>query len=249
MFKWLRRDKPSLQDSPIGTMIGQMALAVAVAETASKYHQTQTIRPIVRDKNAGVVDIWSGTRLEAISKLWAFGAVNLDLLVDPTKHPALLERFVHESTSFLSFAPPCGDEIKDTLSAMLRVYDYVAELENEVGIPHRQIIRENPAYVSIYGSLVIDMRSLLLRWKGFRHALDAGVPLPEQPKTVFETIWIDVTRRSKLIALCGKLGPYFMATVATLRERIRETGESSREFDDLIARILSIDDPDHLQKR
>jgi hypothetical protein len=250
MFKWLGRKRAiqSLNDGPVGTMIGQMALAVAVAESASEYHQSQAIRPIIRDEKAGVVEVWSGTRLEAISKLWGFGAANLDLLIDPTKHPALLERFIVESSSFLSFSPPCGDEIKDTLSAMLRVYDYIAELENEVGVPHRQIIKENPTYVSIYGSLVVDMRSLLLRWRGFRYALDSKIALPEQPKTIFEIIWKDVTHRSKLIALCGKLGPYYMATVLTLRDRIQEAGQSSDEFDDLIVKVLSVDDPDQLRK-
>jgi uncharacterized protein (DUF2267 family) len=63
-----RRFLKEISESTPRKMIDQMAIAAAVAQLTSEYIKTEKIRPISRDRQASVVDIWRGTRLEAISR-------------------------------------------------------------------------------------------------------------------------------------------------------------------------------------
>lgn len=168
MFELLkkRRIKQSLRDgplAPLGKMMNQMALAVAVSEIAAEYFKSQSIIPICTDPKASLVDIWIGTRLEAISKLWNFGSASLALVIEPTKHPKLINAFIECSTKLLGYREPCGVEMEDSISAMLRVYIYLSELEQKVGVPQVRTIESvesNPSYAT-YGSLVTEMRKCM----------------------------------------------------------------------------------------
>lgn len=63
---------------------------------------------------------------------------------------------------------------------------------------------------------------------------------------MFVTLWRDVTYRSKIIALCGGLGPHYLANFAALKKKVLEANESTKGLDDLIIKILTADDPERL---
>jgi hypothetical protein len=63
--------------------------------------------------------------------------------------------------------------------------------------------------------------------------------------TVFVTLWRDVTYRSKVIALCGRLGPHYLAKFAALKKKVaEEANESTKGLNALIIKILMADDPE-----
>ncbi|MGE0749586.1 MAG: hypothetical protein AB7K64_03270 [Variibacter sp.] len=246
MLDWLRRKQFErlIGKTPIGKMLDQIAIAVAVSEITSEYFRSGRTRPICSDNNASVMEIWSGTRLEAISRLWNFGAADLQLIIDPTKHPALVNSLVERSISHLAPADATGRPLEDTVSAVLRVYEYISLLEEQVASPYRQITESNPTYVSKYASLIEGMRNLHLKWQGFRYAIDTKAQIPTQPDTVFITVWRDITRRSKIVALASKFGPQYMATIHMMRENITQAKLDPKDLDELIVRIFAADDPD-----
>jgi hypothetical protein len=63
---------------------------------------------------------------------------------------------------------------------------------------------------------------------------------------VFVTLWRNVTHRSKIIALCARLGPHYLANFAALKKTVAEANESTAGLDDLIVKILVADDPERL---
>lgn len=226
-------------------MIDQLATATAVAEVMAQYFSTNPPVPICRDANASVLAMWRGTRFEAISKLWNYGSANLELIIDPTKHPKLIYKILDKSTAFLDVHEPSQDETSDTISAILRVYQYLSELQHSVGYAHFQVSKESPANVTPYANFIIQMRKLYAEWEIFRFAVRAGVALPRQPDTVFLVIWRDVTAMSKTIACCGRFGPHYMATYETVREKLKDNPDDLKKTDESFVGILSLDDPDH----
>lgn len=248
MFNWFgrRSNKAALIGGQIGRMIDQMALATAVAEAMGAYYRANKIIPISTDKTAAVVDIWNGTRFEAISRLWNFGATDLNLIINPTTHPILLDAIVSKAMSHLYSREPKNDEIDDTVSAILRVYDYLENLERDVAVPFFQVSEKNPAFISKYGPFIEQMKTLQMKWQGFSFALEKKVELPEQPETVFSVLWRDVTRRSKTIALCARFGPRYMNGVQSVIDYVAKHNENSCRFSDSVVKILSADDPDQL---
>jgi hypothetical protein len=248
MFEKFRQRKriQAVAVSPAGKMLDQMALATAVAKATSDYVRSRNSVSIIKDEGASVVEIWSGVRLEAISQLWGPGPASLELIIDPTKHPKLLDVFIERSNSlFVSKSP--RDEIIGTISVILRIYDVLAQMEFDVCSPYLQTDKQSKGYIAPYASLVEEMRKLHVKWQGFMYAIHSkGNFLPATPDTVFVMLWRDVTYRSKIIALCAGLGPSYLANFAALKKKVAESGESTTNLDDLIVRILMADDPERL---
>ena len=246
----------------------QGAFAAAVFRVVKEYLANEKNLPISRDENTTVIDRWIGTRLEAISQLQNFGAVKLELITDPNKHPLLLESLVHEagnsmSVAFFSPRKATGDAIKDAISAILNVYDYLNGLEVELAIPFRFQLRESVSNGSVlrYSGLVLEMQRLLLKWQAFQIATEwknapAGVVRPEQPETIFMRLWRDVTFRTKMIAICSRWGPNYLASFAAACKLAADRDRLEGRYDELAAveahdrfvKILSADDPDGLQR-
>jgi len=228
-------------------MLGQVALATAVAEATGEYVRSRNGISIIKDENASVIETWKGIRLEVISELWRPGAAPLEIIVDHTKHPKLLNAIIERSTSpfHLRAKENRGDEVDDTISAILRIYDNLEKMDYEVCSPYLQVSKESLGYVSRYAGFVEEMRKLHLKWQGFSYALSTKADLPALPDTVFVLLWRNVTYRSKIIALCARLGPSYLANFAGLKKVVLESNESVAGLDNLIVRILSIDDPDH----
>jgi hypothetical protein len=250
MFERFR--KKSLQraiaESPVGRMFDQIALATAVAQTTREYLRSRNGISIVKEDKASVIELWSGIRFEAISELWRPGSVSSnELVADPTTHPKLLNAIIERSASYLRAKKSQGDELDDTISAILRIYDYLAQLEYDVCSPYLQHSKESPGYVPRYAGFVEEMRKLHLKWQGYSYALSARVDLPIQPDTVFVTVWRNVTYRSKIIALCAGLGPRYLANFAAIKKEHLKDNERVARLDNLIVRILMIDDPEQLQ--
>jgi hypothetical protein len=99
MFGWFKSSKveKTFFESHAGKMLDQMAVAVAVSETAAEYFLNYKNRPICKDSDADLLEMWRGTRLEAISRLWNFGAANIELIISPIKHPQLLDSIIKEA--------------------------------------------------------------------------------------------------------------------------------------------------------
>jgi hypothetical protein len=159
----------------------------------------------------------------------------------------LLDAIIERSKSHLHPKDPTGDEITDTISAILRIYDRLAKLDYEVASPYLQIGKDSPWYVSPYASFIQEMRKLHLKWQGFIWAIKTKSDfLPPQPDTVFVGLWRDITYRSKIIALCARFGPSCLANFARLKELVAQGGESTGNLDNLMVQVLAADDPDRL---
>jgi hypothetical protein len=235
-----------IANSRVGKMFDYLALAAAVSKVVREYFETQKNIPISKAEGSSVMEVWIGTRLEAISQLWNFGAANVELVVDPTKHPKLLDAIIARRP-FLPDREPTADEIKDTISAICKVYDYLDQLEHDLAVPAHSLLKHGPGSISRYASFVLTMEKLHPKWQAFTFALTSKVSLPEQPETIFVLLWRDITFRAKMIALCSQLGPSYMAQIAALRKLVHEANEKSTSSDNLFVKILSADDPDKIQ--
>jgi hypothetical protein len=237
----------AIENSRVGRMFDQLALATAVAQTTRDYVQSRNGVSITKEENASVIEMWSGIRLEAISQLWGPGPTSHELIIDPTKHPKLLDAFIERSNSYLRVKDSSENEIDATISAMLRVYDVLEQMDFDVCTPYLQTSKQNKGYVAPYAGLVEEMRKLHIKWQGFIYAIRSKADfLPETPDTVFVALWRNVTYRSKVIALCAVLGPSYLANFAALKKRVAEANESTKGLDDLIIKILMADDPERL---
>jgi hypothetical protein len=268
MFGWFKRKAIGriIRDGGAGKMLDQLALAVTVSEVASEYLRANKNLPICKDRDTTVLDMWIGTRLEAISLLWNCGAANIELIISPSKHPQLLDVIIEEACNPLSVAfflprETTGDEIKDSISAILRVYDYLYQLENDVAVPFRPMSEGEPGSRSRYASFLLEMQKLQVKWQGFKYAVQHNAYLPDQPETIFMPLWRDVTFRAKMIALCGQFGPYYIAMCAAVRQMandpayvagLSEPQRASEQHsrvagDTMFVKILSVDDPDQIR--
>jgi hypothetical protein len=249
VFEKFRQKKriEAIAQSPAGKMLDQAALATAVAQITGDYVRSRNGLSILKDEDASIVEMWSGVRLEAISQLWGPGPISLELIIDPAKHPKFLDAFIERSNSYLYGSQSPQNEIGGTISAILCVYDVLAQMEFDVCSPYLQTDKQNKGYVAPYASLVEEMRKLHIKWQGFMYAVHTNANfLPAVPDTVFVTLWRDVTYRSKIIALCGRLGPHYLANFAALKKKVAEANESTKGLDDLIIKILMADDPERL---
>lgn len=231
----------------MGKMLDQVALATAIAQVTGDYVRSRNGVSILKEEGASVVEMWSGVRLEAISQLWGPGPIAHELIIDPAKHPKLLDAFIERSNSYLHVSKSPQNEISGTISAILRIYDVLAQMEFDVCSPYLQTDKQGKGYVAPYAGLIEEMRKLHIKWQGFMYAVHTKADfLPPVPDTIFVALWRDVTYRSKIIALCGCLGPHYLANFAALKQKVAEANESTRGLDDLIIKILTADDPERL---
>jgi hypothetical protein len=243
MFGW---SKNKSRQEVTQNSLDHLSRAVAVSEIAREYFQTQKQIPIAKAEGSSIMEVWHGTRLEAISQLWNFGAVNVELVIDPTKHPKLLDAIIARYL-FLPDPEPTGDEIKDKISAICKIYDYLNQLEHDLAVPSHSVRGHGPGSISRYASFVLEMHKLHPKWQAFIFALTSKAQLPDQPETIFVPLWRDVTFRAKMIAVCSRFGPHYMAQMAAVRKLIHEGNEQSTSTDSMFAKILAADDPDKVQ--
>jgi hypothetical protein len=230
-----------LGNTPVGKMVDQVALAVAVSEAVGEHVRARNGRSVVNDENASVQEIWNGVRLEVMSELWR-NSIPLGLLMTPSEHPKLLDAIIKRSESCFWPMEPKGDEVADTISAMLRIYDRLAKLDHDVGSPYFRVDKE---ILPPYGGFFEEMMKLHLKWQGFFWAIKTKSDFqPPVPDTVFVVLWRHVTYRSKMIALCARFGPSYLAQFAAAKELVVKRGGSVADLDDPIVRILTADDPD-----
>jgi hypothetical protein len=249
MFRWFKSTKTDEAiRAAVSQIIDPLAFGIAVSETAAEYFRAQKNMPISKfhDGESNMMEIWMGTRLEAISRLWNFGAASRELIINPETHPRLLDAII-QIQPFLPLREVTGDEIQDSISAICRVYDYLDQLERDLAVPFRSPSGDYPGSISRYASFVLEMQKLYPKWQAFQFALRSNAPLPDIPETIFISLWRDITFRAKMIALCSKLGPSYMATMAALRKKVTEANEDSSPTDSMFVKILSADDPDRIE--
>lgn len=169
MFDMFRQKKrvQAMAESRFGKMLDQVALATAVAEVTGEYVRSRNGVSIIKDDDASIVEMWNGIRIEAISQLWVPGPIAHELMIDPVKHPKLLDAFIERSSSYLRVSKSPQDEISATISAMLRVYDVLSQMDYDVCSPYLQTDRQSKGYVAPYAGLVEEMRKLHIKWQGF----------------------------------------------------------------------------------
>ena len=247
MFGRFRKSKleKAIAESHVGKSLDQLALAAVVSRAMSDYFRANKIMPIIRNNDASVLELWNGTRLEAISKLWNFESPKLDLIIDPTQHPKLLNTIIESGLIFRPHSAT-GNEEKDSISAILQVYDYLDQLETEVSARRSMDPLDSD---SKYASFIIEMRKLHIKWQGFSFALATKAHLPKQPDTMFAAVWRDITFRAKMIALCKRFGTSYMAVHAAGRKLVMEEQSDLSAVDNLWVKILSADDPDDVQEQ
>jgi hypothetical protein len=115
MVGWFRNTKTDEAiRATVSQIIDPLALGLAVSEAAAEYFRAQKNMPISKfhDGESNVMDIWKGTRLEAISRLWNFGAAKLELIINPETHPKLLDAII-QIQPFPPLREVTGDEIQD----------------------------------------------------------------------------------------------------------------------------------------
>jgi hypothetical protein len=249
MLRWFKSTKTDEAiRAAASKIIEPLAFAIAVSETEAEYFRAQNNVPISKfhDGESNVMEIWMGTRLEAISRLWNFGAAKRELIINPETHPRLLDAII-QIRPFLPLREVTGDEIQDSISAICRVYDYLDQLERDLAVPFRSPSGDYPGSISRYASFVLEMQKLYPKWQAFQFALRSNAPLPDIPETIFISLWRDITFRAKMIALCSKLGPSYMATMAALRKKVTEANEDSSPTDSMFVKIRSADDPDRIE--
>src|SRR5258708_35877727 len=69
----------------------------------------------------------------------------------------------------------------------------------------------------------------------------ADLWIPDIPETIFNSLWRDITFRAKMIALCSKFGPSYMATMAALRKKVMEVNEDLSPIDSMFVKIIFAD--------
>jgi hypothetical protein len=248
MLRWFKSTKTDKGLRAASKIIDQLAFAIAVSESAAEYFCAQSNMPIskFRDRESSVMEIWIGTRLEAISRLWNFGAAKPELIINPETHPRLLDAII-EIRPFLPLREVTGDEIQDSISSICRVYDYLDQLDRDLAVPFGSLLDDVPGSISRYASFVLEMQKLHPKWQAFQFALRSKATLPDIPETIFISLWRDITFRAKMIALCSQLGPSYMATMAALRKKVTEANEEASSMDSMFVKILSADDPNRIQ--
>ena len=118
MFGWFKEKKPhenggfkAISDR----LLGPPALAVAIAETIASYEDAvrsgKAFFPAYKSKDASVIGIWSGLRLEALRSAFNFGASDPFNLSDTKQQMELLDSWLLEKPQFI-FPQPSGGVIE-----------------------------------------------------------------------------------------------------------------------------------------
>ena len=100
------------------------------------------------------------------------------------------------------------------------------------------------------------IKRLHVQWSEFDSAIRGSNSLPPEPSTIFDILYKDITKKSKIIALSAMFGHDHMAMIKEdeqhIRKRFREQGKSEKYIEEQIRiiqkttqNLLSAQDPDH----
>lgn len=266
MLNWLKRTfLPGPPELPpeIKEIIRPTALASAVAQVLGEYHKDikagkKTYPAYKRPFGAGpVVEIWADTRLEALSNMWEHGASSLFLLAEHKRQEELLEA-MFEKKPHLEFPhQPTGDLIHDSLQGVFQVYRFLGKAGDHVldEATSRHYLKKEGK--NIFSDFEVAAEQLRTDLRAFLSAIRTSGPRPPIPKTVFDILYRDVTRKAKTIAFTAQFGPDYRgnmkAVLAGSRTTMLKEGRTEASIEKELAparalfdKVLAADDPDHV---
>ena len=98
-------------------------------------------------------------------------------------------------------------ELKIGIGSLL-TRDSIQELESTMGIK----------------DFLVEANKISVDWLSYLNKLGSNEQLPSYPKTVFEIIFEDITKKSKIIALTAIWGPYYMANFMSVVKEFKGKG-------------------------
>lgn len=228
LFSWFRRRKaqelsPEMRafaDKTLKPIALAVAISEAVRDHAKAIKSGRLSFPAHKRENANVEGIWADLRLEALSALIGFGRANLTLLADFRRQAEMLSAFLDERPH-LEVPQPRGEPIADTWQAVWHVYLYLDAVGSEVMDSATDHISLSAEGRDILSELTAQSQELRGLWVAFERAVRSGTsPRPEVPRTALDVIWIDVTAKTKSIALSTVFGPDPEATIQMLLDSV-----------------------------
>ncbi len=111
-------------------------------------------------------------------------------------------------------------------------------------------------------SFLVEVKKISLEWScyidGSNSPKDNIYTIPVRPKTLFEIIYGNITKQTKLFALTAIWGPYYQKTFFEILEQSKkkelaqgklpeQIKESSLRIEKLFEKIISADDPDFIK--
>lgn len=243
--------------------IKPMALLNALTETVSEYSKAvgsgKISSPAYKREGDSVVGIWNDTRLEALSHLWGYGASDVGMLTDyrDRQQEKLLDALFNDKPHLEYPHQPSGDPIHDTLQALFRVYLFLGEAGSAVVDKETDSRFLELKHKNIFSDFEEQAKSLRTSWSDYEKELRGSKDLPSMPPTVLETLYRDVTKKSKTIALSAQFGPDYHAgmkhflnvakeEIAKQEESAETISEQIREIESTLQALMAADDPDHV---
>jgi hypothetical protein len=254
MFSWFRsKTAPRSVDIPpiFNQTIYPVALSSALAENFSQYvkdiESGKKSMPAHKRKDGSLYDVWSDTRLEALSPLLLYGASDVSMLADFRQQKKLLDSFYKEKPQYKCPHEPTGDPVHDTLQALFQVYLTLKEIGSAV-------CDEETESISLLDE---HAKTLWESWTFFDQAVhrsDKAIPMPS---TLFEMVFNDVTKKAKTIALSATFGPDYHRGMQHWATKTREIMQKQGISEDIISKevqrtqlimrkVLAADKPDDL---
>lgn len=258
MFGWFKRKSLTPSTHSLDPRLQTLAekwfeptvLSVAIAETVSSYYSEvkagRTKSPVHLDRDAGVLEMWRGVRLEALGRMFGFGEADLTLLAKQQQQVHLINCFLNDCPH-LEMPQPRGEQLADTIQAFWQIYVYLSEVGSEVADRETDRMTLRLKGNDILTSFTNQAKQAQKGWLSFEHALKSDQEsLPELPPTIIQIIYKDVTKKSKSIALSTKFGPKYEQNIDLLRKNIMNDLDGLKSFDETLVSIMKAKDPDKL---
>ena len=233
-------------------IVAPMALATALAEQIKDYFiavdSGEISSPAYKRNSSGVLEVWSGTRIEAMKQLWGYGAADAMLLADSFQQKDLIDEFLERKPQLEFPHKSTNEPMHDTLQAIFQVYLYLSEAGTAVADKKTDRLNLKLAKTNIFCDFEEEVLLLREAWREYEAELNGSESLPELPPTLLELLFKDVTVKAKGIALSTKFGPDYMtgihALILSLKSRLNE--EEIRNVENTFKSILEANDPDEV---
>lgn len=240
--------------------------------------------PAYRRKGSNVLQVWIDTQWELLSCLWKYlENFNPAVLAERTRQKELLE-FIKEADikrvrdgaqlKYALNATSPNKELKNMLDAIILMYQTSLNISYEVGVVtveeamgYEPKVKRGLAWAAMGGLFqerdsTVGIKDFLevankasADWLHFCNKLDSHEPLPSYPKTIFEIIFEDITKKSKIIVLTALFGPTYGKTHRVLIEEIEEKRikdglslEATKEQQEIFDYLINASKPEDVIK-
>ncbi len=255
MLGWFKKKKPEPELSPeekllTHRIIGPVVRATWIAELVSKYVEEvnggEVEYPAIQRADASVPRLWNDTRLEAFHKMFNFGQSDLLLLADVRHQLPLLNIFFDERPH-LEMPQPRGETFADTLQGIWQLYLYLGMVGSSLADPATDATALKSLKRDILSDFSEQAEVLKVSWQAYDRSIrDPKLAVTEQPKTMFEILWDDVTAKTKSIAMSKVFGPMQESGIQHMIALCSENSNEIelREIQALIGRLRHAREPE-----